>query len=829
MATSRKILKVFLASPSDMAPERGAAKQVVDGYNKRWADHLGIQVELVGWEDTVSQMGRPQAIINQDLDQCEVFIGMMWKHWGSSPDKDSRNAYTSGFEEEFERSSTSHAATGRPEISLLFKAIDASLVKDAGDSLQKVLAFRKRITESKNILFQEFNSPEEFVEKIGAVVVRYVQRVRVQEQKKILEESSAEASDGAQGNEASSVPALTPLGVEGANFLREFVAKTEKDRRTNPILPEEIARFRLLSGLMRSQGNDEGQLGVHDANILFAKRDVVDLGLSEIHGLIDSGLENFSQHVVPLWHWYMSANADKSDYLSFEAYIGSSDERVGALGALRFLGQPIKPPSLITGESDNEKRSVMVRSFFSDGTPDSVRVAALNYLALYGEGEDLPIVRQELDRGNYQTVGPATQAFLRLQLKQSRVDAISALLELQSESVDDDLVDELFDKPTGIETDLLVKGVTHRSAKVRKTVAGLLVSRKALSVSVAEKLLEDTDAGVRYWALRGLTDSGREYSDERIRAILIKSKGSAGLGSLFAPTIPDKEGEAQFDRYLREKLRKLNVATLERLEAAETVVEQDARLALDFRRFSGRATALRASVDSKFKVDFDARLEDLKIRLGVDSETVKRVVSLENILRREFTRKALDLLCEKNEVTDLTRIRAALQEGFVEFNERDLEYMSRHGSWDDVLLLISLVDRTKEGNSLLLLLDDGKIKPLAEAIRSIARNRIADLLMLTMRDRLRAAIVARISEKEVASISDDEILKHFISTNDSVRRTMVIKVIRSVPKARLKTLLQRYYEIGQQRYYNVIHWMDAGVSLPKGIVGRATSRLLTKD
>jgi hypothetical protein len=86
MADSRKIIKVFLASPGDLQDERRAAKSVVDEFNKLWADMLGYHVELVGWEDIVSRYGRPQALINRDLERCELFIGMIWKRWGTPPD-----------------------------------------------------------------------------------------------------------------------------------------------------------------------------------------------------------------------------------------------------------------------------------------------------------------------------------------------------------------------------------------------------------------------------------------------------------------------------------------------------------------------------------------------------------------------------------------------------------------------------------------------------------------------------------------------------------------------------------------------------------------------
>jgi hypothetical protein len=82
MSSSRKIVQIFLASPSDLPDERQAAKAVVDAFNKQWADYLGIQVELVGWEDTFKRFGRPQEQINLDLDRCEAFIGMLLAQMG---------------------------------------------------------------------------------------------------------------------------------------------------------------------------------------------------------------------------------------------------------------------------------------------------------------------------------------------------------------------------------------------------------------------------------------------------------------------------------------------------------------------------------------------------------------------------------------------------------------------------------------------------------------------------------------------------------------------------------------------------------------------------
>ena len=119
---------------------------------------IGYQVELVGWELTVSEFGRPQAIINRDLAGCELFVGMMWKHWGTG-------AYTSGFEEEFEESAKRREREGQPEISMFFKEIESEFLLDPGDLLKKVIAFKEKLVAGHNILFQTFENTRDFESK----------------------------------------------------------------------------------------------------------------------------------------------------------------------------------------------------------------------------------------------------------------------------------------------------------------------------------------------------------------------------------------------------------------------------------------------------------------------------------------------------------------------------------------------------------------------------------------------------------------------------------------------------------------------------------------
>jgi hypothetical protein len=219
MANDRKVVQIFLASPGDLQDERQAAKAAVDAFNKRWADWLGIQVELVGWEDTFKRFGRPQEQINLDLDRCEAFIGMMWRKWGSPPG----DQYTSGFEEEFERATKNRKSSGRPEMTLFFKKIDAEFLKDQGPDLKRVLSFRERIISERLILFEEFGTLREFEEKLTSWITNYVQSLKKLEATAASDDTLVRPSD-----EQPIKPEAAPIayGMSPSEGLADVVSRT---------------------------------------------------------------------------------------------------------------------------------------------------------------------------------------------------------------------------------------------------------------------------------------------------------------------------------------------------------------------------------------------------------------------------------------------------------------------------------------------------------------------------------------------------------------------------------------------------------------------------
>jgi Domain of unknown function (DUF4062) len=91
-------LRVFVATPGDLADDRTVVQTTIDEHNGRQADDA-TRFEKVGWESVRGTAQRPQEAINDLVGECHFMIVMFRKSWGSAPG--SPWGYTSGTEEEF--------------------------------------------------------------------------------------------------------------------------------------------------------------------------------------------------------------------------------------------------------------------------------------------------------------------------------------------------------------------------------------------------------------------------------------------------------------------------------------------------------------------------------------------------------------------------------------------------------------------------------------------------------------------------------------------------------------------------------------------------------
>jgi hypothetical protein len=828
MNNSRKVVRVFLASPGDLSDERRAAKTVVDEINDLFAEDFGYQVELVGWEDTVSVYGRPQATINRELERCELFVGLMWKKWGTPPDTIGK--YSSGFEEEFETSVQRRLSEGRPEISLLFKEIDQDFLRDPGDDLKKVLEFKDKLIAEKNILFEQFADIREFEKKIRRCILKYVKDLRHREAEETSIQSQAPTAGGEKQQTVETVEKIgsapdTPLSIEGASFLREFISKTERDAEKESIKAIEVARFRLLANIIGSRGNDEGSLGVHDANLLFAEAGDFTFGRIEYTGLLYCGFEHYAQENAPLWRWFLAIDGFTRQILPFYSIIGSLPERkVGALTAMRLISEPLPV-------NQSEGRKLYFDLWFAKDAPSVVKVAALTYLGDCGISADLPTIVQELEESDYQTSSAAADAIIRINLRDSREKAILSLYELQPTSISLKVLEALFSNDASLSTEMLLNGIGHRNSEVRNIVVELLCKRSELPNETAEQLLNDSNAKVRYEAIKSLIKNGRIFSDAEVRKTLIKQVQNDSPG-LLSTKASDVTGETYWSHFQLQCLYSLADKELEASAAESPIFNLEPQFILAERQFKRYGENLRRSVDDQYRDVFAQEIDRAIKKFGDDSDyLIKTFRPLEEFMRKKFTRKGLDIICRKAEPCDLVRVRLALKSGFVGYSDADIEYLRKFGEWEDIPLIIDSIDRPNYGanSSPSSISDATKYRIGARVIHTLGRNRLSEVFAMSAPSKLMSQLIIEASDKAFRNLSDATINLLLRSEYDVVRKFAAVKCIKVLPKRRIEKLLNDYISSGNSYYYNVVHWLDFGVSTPKDRALKAAEKVLNKD
>ena len=118
---TKRVLKLVVASPSDVKPERDAVSDAVKELNDGVARHLGIGIELLRWEtDTYPGFHPqgPQGLVDNALQipNCDILVGIFWKRLGT-PVRDA----ASGTEHEFKLAYEAWKRNARPQIMMYFK------------------------------------------------------------------------------------------------------------------------------------------------------------------------------------------------------------------------------------------------------------------------------------------------------------------------------------------------------------------------------------------------------------------------------------------------------------------------------------------------------------------------------------------------------------------------------------------------------------------------------------------------------------------------------------------------------------------------------------
>lgn len=262
-----RLIKVFLATPSDVMQERQIAKDVLDSINRTMGTEKGVRFEVVGWDtDSYPAYGKDaQAVINDqiaDMAQFDLFVGIMWNRFGTPTPRAG-----SGTEEEFRRAVESLESNGRPAIMFYFnqRPYNPSNREEAGQKL-KVLAFKEEI--DRHGLTATYDGPDDFRMEFH----RHVERWLIQYSLNTLEPPHVEATAGTsseragetrvKSQEASAVISNSGMWVflntiftvasevnelgDGRISLKVPVTKASEDAALRSLKPSQYGRSELI-------------------------------------------------------------------------------------------------------------------------------------------------------------------------------------------------------------------------------------------------------------------------------------------------------------------------------------------------------------------------------------------------------------------------------------------------------------------------------------------------------------------------------------------------------------------------------------------------------
>ena len=337
MTQQMNVLRVFLASPSDLKAERKATKGVVVDRINPIIREFGWTVELLGWEDCLPGFGRPQAQINADVDACDLFLGVLWRRWGSPSGE-----FKSGFEEEFERAISRRKKSESPEIWIYFKRVEDT--SDPGEQLRQVLSFQKKLEQRHELLFKEFDNTSEWAMVCHDALLSYVlKRVFPREIPEIQSTASTTAPSrpgGAMETHLPSTEQRLPEQLHRVSVAIGDAARESGSAQFNTQLLAlggvDLVRIHLLGASLMYEGVSQDILSNHAANLVYRHREALGTLTDAERRLALSSLLREGNQNVPGWYWVRDMSDERvSQWLEDVAMIHpDEDVRMSTLNLL---------------------------------------------------------------------------------------------------------------------------------------------------------------------------------------------------------------------------------------------------------------------------------------------------------------------------------------------------------------------------------------------------------------------------------------------------------------------------------------------------------------
>ena len=805
MAGSIKIVKVFIASPGGLDDERQAARRVVDEINRSHSEHWGCEIKLVGWEYTISGYSRAQSLINQELDTCDYFVGMVWNHWGSKPDQ-VVGQYSSGFEEEFERAKARIEARQMRDLALFFKKIPDIQRMDQGPSVKQVIAFREKCIAQKKPLFQEFDKTGDFEPIFRATIenIGWQECLIPSKRSDALENEQPKSKPEEETKNLTSTSFL--IDPKASEFLKSLSQRSDGWDLT---FSYEVARLRLIGTSIYRSGNNQLHLGGHDANLLFLNRNKFVLSVQEISTLIDAGVSSFENQNMPIWYWIskLAKPGTYYDQLEMLSVFGNAEEKPNAIAILQRAKR--QTPQF----GDTVDRKFVLNDWLTSDGDIKVFEAAIEFLKTNGTQDDLPIIETLISKAISQRRPALEGCIIGILTRGDKANAIAKLIAFDPDPIDDEIIRNVFSDLASISSETLTACLFLKSRTARKLSTVELFSRKAIATGVAERLMADDDSEIRLIAIKSLSKNGVVLAEEAIKGALIVQKNRTH--GLFGFGIATETDDSSYTQYLRDQLAEFSYSELESRCNASSVFDHLA-LSVRYTRFTAKSRAeIIQHLANGFKDFTESKIQDMIRVYGTSSKLVEDARDLETFLSARMTNFAFEALCVHARREDLAAIRKGIEREEVKFSKYAMQFIARYGDWSDHDRILKSYGRVRQRRNSLFEKTDYGHESLAHALYSIGRLRLVDLLSLDLDMEVKQAIYLQMGRQDILRLAKDFLSKELRRPETEVRKVVALKCIQAMPRSGITKMLRAYTADMEGLFYNVVHWLDLGASMPR--------------
>jgi HEAT repeat protein len=791
--TTDTVITVFLASPGDLKDERARAEHVVAELNSSFGV-VGIRIELLKWEQSTPGYGRPQEQINAMVDECDIFVGLLWKKWGM-PTGES----TSGFHEEFQRATARRKRDGRPDIWLSFKDIPRDQLKDPGEDLRKVLDFQKQQEDLREILFARFKTTKIWEQDFRKWLTKRLVPLAITASLNATKPSTNTQVATTQQNlnapisssqETRSLSEMLPRVEFALNAIEaEFDAP-----KGNHLSELDLVRLYLFTSSLLSRRYTQETLGVHEMNLVYKHRKDLICTSDELHELHRSMISQ-TGNVVPGWFWKREANTAQviGELLNLAKEDSAEAVRLRSLELL------------------SRAKIVLPQELWSDLPLDDkdwmVSNAAYHYLGQIGDHSAIRLFPKELDGSALST---AQDSKITLLCRIAPDQAVQEFLP-SAQSFSEEVVKEVTSVFHLVDDDILKKALASANHEVRNAAIVELTTRDKVTVEQAIGFLEDANVLIRKSALLALVKLRAMPPIDEVKKLL---KPETSHDNAAFPNLVNLLGgtrDPDPDRTHDVILAYFGTLDLKQLEESIDWFSTDGQLvykAIVLNYFNRVSSSVRSDLDSNFDRIQQASITALISERGVIA--VEKIVdsfkNLTSFIRSGYVEAALSAILIHGEKSDVIYGRKHLEDESLQVRKLAIQILLRFGDAKDEAKLVKIAQQTDW---------DPWRGIAAEAAIKVATNPVDTALTLhdsPTTDVVNAALNWMMSSN--AQAVRELFQSYLYSDNEKLRARAVFYMLGNAEGLDERTKLLHDYIASGTYFYSVVTWLDRVIFAP---------------